>query len=227
MLNDSICVLPKAGEPVKAALIMLHGYGANGDDLISMAPVLQRENPHLAFYAPNAPTQMGHDSYRWYSVDELADETAFEQFGYVEKLMCRAKDQISLVNSFIDLIKEKHGLQDNDIALMGFSQGGLLALMTGLTRVSFLNCLIGCSAVPLELNNALTLPEVLSRPNTLLTHGEDDDRVPLVGMEMTENTLKNLDVAVTTHIVPGMGHDIDMSSVLAISEFLRVHTSTK
>ncbi len=227
MLNEATHLLPSNGEPVKSALIMLHGYGANGDDLLSIAPALQQQNPNTAIYAPNAPMQVGPGSYKWFNISEMAADTVYEQTGYVETLMQRAKDQIGLVNSFIDLVKRKHGLKDNDIALMGFSQGGLLALMTGLTRSEFLNCLIGCSAVPLELNKALTIPEILSRPNTLLTHGEDDDRVPLVGMEMTVNTLKNLDVNVTTHIVPGMGHEIDMSSVLAISEFLRVRTNTK
>ncbi len=227
MLLDNICVLPQNNAPVQRALIMLHGYGANGHDLISLAPFFQKDNPNMIFYAPNAPFKMDAGGYKWYSLDDMADETVLEQADYIERLMYRAKEQIELINTFISLIKEKHKLADNHIALMGFSQGGLLALMTGLLKSSTLNCLIGCSSVPLSINKALSISEVLSFPDTLLTHGEDDESVPFLGMEMTQNTLKNIHIHVTTHVVPGMGHSIDNSCINAISKFLKDHSNIK
>ena len=226
MLKDDIAVFPQ-GKEVKSVLIMLHGYGANGDDLISMASQIQEQNSYMAFYAPNAPFQMEYNAYKWFDIGDLDNESIYEQFSYIEKLIKRAMPEISVVNSFIDKIKLKHNLTDKDIALMGFSQGGLLALMTGLMHAEKLNCLIGCSAVPLSINDTFDLSHILSKPDTLLTHGTDDDVIPLIGMEITENTLKNVNIHTETHIVPGMGHNIDMSSILAMSQFLKEHSNIK
>lgn len=222
MLTDQNVVFPQNEGSVQSAMIMLHGYGADGADLLSMAPFFQKQNPHTAFYAPDAPYRQEH-GYKWFDVDELAADTVFERFGYIDALMKKAKAVVPLVEDFIDKIKAKHDIKDDKIVLMGFSQGGLLALMAGLTRSVSLNSLISCSGVPLAINENMTLQEVKSTPSVLLTHGDDDDRVPLIGMQITQNTLKNLGCSVETHTVPGMGHDIDMTSMQAISAFMQQH----
>lgn len=224
MLNDTICTLPKDISSVSSALIMLHGYGANGNDMNAIAPTLAKTNPSMAFYAPNAPTAMGYDAYKWFDLDDNAPADVFERLGYVERLMLRAKEQVVQVNSFIDLIMEKHHLEENKIGLLGFSQGGIVALMTGLMREKKMMGLIGCSSVPLALNKALPQSQILSTPDVLLTHGTDDDRVPLVGMELTQSTLVDINVKVTTHIVSGMGHAIDTSCIRFIADFLAEHS---
>ena len=220
MLTDEINYYPKEEKPIQSALIMLHGYGADGYDLISMAPSLAQFLPNTVFYAPNAP-QKEMNGYKWFDIDELASASVYERFLYIQTLMEKAEKNINIINDFIEEIKLKDKIKDEQIALLGFSQGGLLALMTGLERSQTLAALVGCSAIPLAINEAMPIEKVISRPPVFLTHGEDDDVVPFIGMEVTQSTLSNLNIPVKVHTVPGMGHNIDNSSVQAIGMFLK------
>lgn len=222
MLTDEINYFPNGGAAVQSAVILLHGYGADGHDLISMAPTLAQDLPNTVFYAPNAP-QKEMNGYKWFDIDEMASASVYDRFLYIQALMEKALPNLPMINDFIEEIKLKHQLKDKQIALLGFSQGGLLTLMTGLMRPDQLAALVGCSAVPLAINSAMPLGKVISHPPVLLTHGEDDDVVPFIGMQMTQNTLADLNISVTTHTVPGMGHTIDESSVETVRHFLKKH----
>ena len=86
MLSDTIFYAPDSGQ-VRQAMIMFHGYGSNGDDLISFAPNLAEKMPDTIFYSPNAPDVLTADGYKWYDIDEMASPSVYERFDYVEKLM--------------------------------------------------------------------------------------------------------------------------------------------
>lgn len=218
MLSENIYYAPASGQ-VKKAVIMLHGYGSDGNDLISMAP--QMALPDTIFYAPNAPYAMPQTAgYKWFDLMDEAANTVYDQSSYVEKLMQNAKVALPDVFDFISHIAQKHQLELNQVFVMGFSQGGLLALMSALIMPQKLAGAIGASSVPLMINSALSLSEVKSKPDVLLTHGTDDDVVPFIGMQETLNTLKNIGCNVQTHIVDGMGHGIDMSSERAMQSFI-------
>lgn len=219
MLSDSIFYTSPDATDVQKAVIMLHGYSSNGYDLIGLAPYLAKSHLNTIFYAPNAPveTEVG---YKWFDLDEYAADTVYERFDYLNVLMKRAKPVLPNIFDFIQFIAQKHKLASNQITLMGFSQGGLLALMSGLLYKNKLSGVIGCSSVPVAINEALTLDEVKNTPAVLLTHGSDDDVVPYIGMQITQNTLKNIGCDVQTHVVYGMGHEIDESSIEKINEFL-------
>ncbi len=220
MLSDTIFYAPPSGQ-IKQAMIMFHGYGANGNDLISMAPALSQGMPDTIFYAPNAPELIAPDGYKWFDIEQGASDTVYERFDYIERLMQRAKSVLSGLMDFVRFIEYKHSLQQSDIVLMGFSQGGLLALMGGLLSAPEVKGIIASSSVPLAINNALPMGEIKSKPPVLLTHGMDDDMVPLIGMQITQNTLKNIGCKVTVHTVAGMGHDIDMSCEQAMIDFVQ------
>lgn len=221
MLSDTICYIPK-DEKIERAVIMLHGYGADGNDLISMAPFMAEHLPHTAFYAPNAPEQMDFMSgFKWFDIEMDASVAVFSHSDYIQKLMAKAKNVLPLINAFIEHICQKHQLKKENIFLMGFSQGGLLVLMSGVLFEPQLAGIIACSAIPLMLNDVLLPQDVKSKPPVLLTHGTDDDVVPFIAMQMTQNTLKNIDTVVQTHVVPGMGHNIDQSCVMAMINFIK------
>ncbi len=219
MLSDTIFYAPADGQSIQKAVIMLHGYGADGNDLISMAPYMAKDLPNTVFYAPNAPTQQGA-GYKWFNIDELAADTVFEHFDYLQRLMERAKPVLPSIFDFIQKVANKYNLKPEQVVLMGFSQGGLLALMSGLLYAPSLGGIIGCSAVPLTINDSLSLNDVKSKPPVLLTHGTDDDVVPFIGMQISQSTLKNIGCQVQTHTVDGMGHNIDASSMDAMIKFI-------
>ena len=137
--------------------------------------------------------------------------------------MMRAKQSLPLVNEFINHICQKHSLNSNQVILMGFSQGGLMALMSGLTNPDKLGGIIACSSIPIMINQILELDDIKNKPNVLLTHGTDDDIVPFIGMQISENTLTNIDCPVQNHTVPGMGHTIDESCIEKIISFIKTN----
>ena len=174
--------MPK-NQKIEKALVMLHGFGADGNDLISMAPFMEQHLSNTVFYAPNAPEQMENTAgFKWFDIEIDASTAVFTHSDYIERLMQRAKESIILVNDFIKYICLKHNLKREQIVLMGFSQGGLIALITGLLYSPPLAGLIGCSAVPVMINNALPLEKIKVKPSVLLTHGTDDDVVPFMAI---------------------------------------------
>ena len=219
MLSDSIFYTPSKMTDIQRAVIMLHGYGSNGNDLISIAPHMAKFLPNTAFYAPDAPFN-AFDGYKWFDLDDYVAATIYEQFDYLKILMKRAKPVLPTIFDFIDYIAQKHKLDANQITLMGFSQGGLVALMSGLLYKDKLSGIVGCSSIPVSINEALDLNEVKNKPNVLLTHGADDDIVPNIAMQISQNTLKNIGCDVQTHVVFGMGHEIDNSCVDKITDFI-------
>lgn len=219
MLSDTIFYAPTSGQ-VKQAMIMFHGYASNGEDLISLAPILSKKMPDTIFYAPNAPDVLTADGYKWYDIDEMASGSMYEHFDYIQKLMERAKEAVLSAADFMRYIEYKHSLTQADMLLMGFSQGALLALMMGILSAPAVKGVIACSSIPLLINDSLMPDEIKSMPPVLLTHGTADDVVPFVGMQMTENTLKNIGCKTTTHVVDGMGHGIDSSCEEAIEDFM-------
>ena len=172
---------------------MLHGFGANGNDLISMASFMAEHLPNTAFYAPDAPEKMDFTGgFKWFDIETDVSVSVFSHSDYVERLMERAKKVLPLIDAFIDHICQKHQLKREQVFFMGFSQGGLIALMSGFLFEPQLAGVIACSALPLMLNNALLPQNIKSKPPVLLTHGTDDVVVPFIAMQMTQNTLKNI-----------------------------------
>lgn len=220
MLTDHISFLPSSDVPVKSAVIMLHGYGSDGDDLLSMAPFLAKGLKNTAFYAPNAPQKVD-TGFKWFDFCMEESPTVLERFMYIERLMKEASKVVPVVQDFVSYIQRKHEIPFQKIVLMGFSQGGLLSLMSGLTYPEIIGGIIACSSVPLAINTALPIEEVLEKPPVLLTHGMADDVVPFVGEQITENTLRNIDISVKVHTVNGMGHAIDNSCLVAMESFLK------
>ena len=210
---------PSSDIDVKSAIVMLHGYGSDGNDMLSMAPILAENLKNTLFFAPDAPQRV-ENGFKWFDLDVEESPTVMERFMYIERLMQKALIVVPKVQDFIRQIQKEYKIPFEKIVLLGFSQGGLLALMSGLTFPKKVGGIVACSSIPLAINTAMPIEKVMAKPPVLLTHGLADDMVPFVGEQVTENTLKNIDVPVETHTVPGMGHMIDNSCLSAIKTFL-------
>ena len=219
MLSDTIFYTPTSGQ-INKAMIMFHGYGSNGNDLISLASDMAKSVSDTIFYAPNAPDVLSADGYKWFDIDEMVASSVYEHFDYLENLMKRAKSNVSGIIDFVRYIEFKHSLKPEDVILMGFSQGALLALMMGVLYAPCVKGVIACSTIPLLINDTLMPDEIKSSPPVLLTHGTADDIAPFVSMQMAENTLTNIGCKIKTHIVDGMGHAIDPSCEKAMIDFV-------
>ena len=149
-------------------VILLHGYGADGNDLIGLAPVLAPLMPDVVFYAPNAPQPCEGNpfGYQWFPVSRLDPTLA----------LAGVRSAAPVVDAFLDEKMAEHGLDESKTCLVGFSQGTMMALHVGLRRAKPLAGIIGFSGM-------LAGPEVLkdeikSRPPVLLAHGDSDEMLP-------------------------------------------------
>lgn len=198
-------------------VVLLHGVGANGDDLIDLALNWQPILPKAEFVALNAPfpCDFAPDRRQWFSVTDRAPE----------KLLQGAREAASILDPHLDDLLAKRRLDASHLALVGFSQGAMMALHVGLRREKQIGGIVAFSGA---LRGAEILrAELRSRPPVLLIHGDADEVVPFAAMAEARATLEALSVPVKTMTRPGLGHGIDDDGVIAAGEFLRGVLSPK
>ena len=191
-------------------VILLHGYGADGNDLIGLAPVLAPLMPDVVFYAPNAPQPCEGNpfGYQWFPVSRLDPALA----------LAGARSAAPDVDAFLDEKMAEHGLDESKTCLVGFSQGTMMALQVGLRRAKPLAGIVGFSGM-------LAGPEVLkeeikSRPPVFLAHGDSDEMLPHVLSERAAEALRQNGVEVGVHIAEGVGHGINDTALSHAARFL-------
>jgi phospholipase/carboxylesterase len=204
---------PRSGGPARQLVVLLHGLGADGNDLIQLAPYLGEALPDAAFVSPHAPDacDMAPMGRQWFSLQSVEPQ----------KLLEGAEAAAPLLDRFLDDELARHGLDASRLALVGFSQGGMMALHVGLRRAEPVAAICGFSAA---LVGAERLPEELrSRPPVLLVHGESDEVIPYQAMPAASAALKANAVPVTAETRPGLGHGIDAEGIALAGEFLKRH----
>jgi len=190
---------PASDGPAKQLVIFLHGVGANGDDLISLAPVFSKALPDAAFLAPNAPDpcDMGPFGYQWFSLQDRSP-SAIES---------GVRASAVLVNKFIDDSCKLYNVEPDKVALFGFSQGCMMSLFVGLRRERALAAILGYSGTLVAPEKLCD--EIVSRPPVLLVHGESDPVVPFQMFERAKTGLLSAGVDVDAISRPELGHGID------------------
>jgi phospholipase/carboxylesterase len=202
---------PLSGSKPTALVILIHGYGSNGDDLLSLARMIQPALPDAAFVAPNAPSQIPRmaAAHQWWPI---------ETFSMAERAAGAAAAAPGLDAFITDELKAA-GLPSNRLLLVGFSQGTMMSLHVGLRRPEPVAGIVGISGMLVAPERLEA--EIRSRPPVLLVHGTADDVVPFRSMDLAETALKDVGVTVRTHVSPGVGHSVGEDGLLAATEFAR------
>jgi len=209
-LIDGPRVPPKAG-PADSLVIFVHGYGADGEDLIGLAPYFQKVLPATAFASPNAPERIPGQpfGYQWFGITHL--DPALMAAG--------ADSAAATLDGFIDAELERTGVDPSRLVLVGFSQGTMMSLHVGLRRAVQPAAIVGFSGA---LVAAERLPqEIRSRPPVLLIHGDSDPMVPVEALHAATNGLAAAGVAVRWHVSRGVGHSIDPEGLALAIDFVR------
>jgi phospholipase/carboxylesterase len=202
---------PAAGGKPKQLVVLLHGYGADGRDLLGLAPSWRGSLPNAEFLAPNAPfpCEMSPYGYQWFG---------FEQRTGAE-ILAGTRAAAAILDPFLDEALAARGLSDADLALAGFSQGAMMSLHVALRRprpvaavVAFSGALIGPETLAAEIR---------SRPPVLLVHGDADPVVPFASMGMAEQALRAAGVKVTAERRPNLPHGIDERGMHLAEQFLK------
>ncbi|HEY5071180.1 MAG TPA: dienelactone hydrolase family protein [Caulobacteraceae bacterium] len=196
---DGPRVPPAAGGAATSLVILLHGYGSNGADLIGLAPYWRGALPHTAFLAPNAPEPCpgAPGGFQWWGLSSL-DRGA---------RAAGAARAAPVVDAFIDAELARNGLGEDRLALVGFSQGTMMALTVGPRRERRLAGIIGYSGMLAD--EASLAAEVRSKPPILLVHGDADPMIPIAAFHQAKEALSRLGFAVEGHVSRGLTHSID------------------
>jgi phospholipase/carboxylesterase len=190
-------------------VVLVHGYGADGNDLIELAAHWQSLLPHVAFAAPNAPTPLpGSPGYQWFPISRIDPH----------EMRKGVEVAGPVLDAFLDAELERLGIAPENLALAGFSQGTMLALHVGLRRKVKPAAIVGFSGMlagppPADLAG----PDY---PPILLTHGDSDQVIPPQALFLAASTLGAAGAAVQWHLAPGMGHGIDPDGLFLAGEIL-------
>ena len=201
---------PSSGGPARQLVILCHGVGSDGHDLIGLAPYFAKVLPDAKFMAPNAPDAFDQASfgYQWFSLGDMS----------MENRLAGTKAVAPVLDDFIDEQLAAHGLMERDLALVGFSQGTMVSLHVGLRRQHQLACIIGYSGM--LVGEDVLSEEIKSRPPVLLMHGDADDIVPPENLELADSALQSVGVAIRSELRPGLGHGLDDRCIMVAMDFL-------
>lgn len=194
---------PAAGGAPKRLVVLLHGLGADGFDLIDLAPSWGQAVPEALFIAPHAPEpcDLAPFGRQWFSLGDRSPA----------QMLAGLRVAAEKLDAFLDAETARLGLSAGDVALMGFSQGAMTALFCGLRRRA-------APAAILAYAGRLVAPETLeaelsARPPVLLVHGEEDPIVPAEASRAAESALHALGVPVEAAYRPGLDHALDEAGI--------------
>lgn len=201
---------PVGDKPARRLVILCHGVGSDGNDLIAFAPYFQKVLPDAIFVSPNAPFPFdgGPIGYQWFSLQDIGPDGRAEG----------VRQAAPILNAFIDKQLAAHGLTDDDLALIGFSQGTMVALHVGLRRARPCAGIIGYSGMLIDAASLAT--ELRVKPPVLLCHGQADDIVPFDFMPAALSDLRAAGVPAEGLARPGLGHGVDDDGIKAGMFFL-------
>jgi len=208
---DGPRITTASGGSPKQLVVLLHGYGADGNDLISLGQHWRQLLPDAAFVSPNAPQPCAGNPFGGRQWFELTFRDPGERWRGVQWAA-------PALHAFLDEELASLGLTDHALALVGFSQGTMMALHVGLRRARPLAGIVGFSGL-------LAGPEhlaagLVSRPPILLIHGDSDDVIPVEALSEARSVLGAAGLAVEWHISAGLPHGIDSDGLDLAGRFL-------
>jgi phospholipase/carboxylesterase len=211
---DGPRIEPRSGK-AKQLVVFLHGYGADGNDLIEIGRAWQGLLPDAAFISPHAPHPCGQapTGREWFPL-------TFREPGEHWR---GATAAAPMLNEFLDVELARRNLPPQALALVGFSQGTMLSLHAGLRRATPPAAIVGYSGflvMPINAGPDAIKGEITSRPPVLLIHGDQDELIPVQGLFQSAQILAALDIPAEWHISAGVGHNIDQEGLRHGGEFL-------
>jgi phospholipase/carboxylesterase len=201
---------PAAGGAPRQLVVFLHGYGADGNDLIGLGREWVAALPHAAFVSPNAPEPCGMAPMgrQWFDLS-LGDMALVAE---------GVKRAAPALQAFLDAELVRYELPPEALALVGFSQGTMMALAAGLARQPPPAAIVGYSGA---LATVEALPAPGAGPDILLVHGDMDEVIPVDAMLMARQALAQAGLPVEWHVAEGIGHGIDGEGLRLGGAFLK------
>ena len=210
-ITNSYEFKPKSGNAPKQIVLLIHGLGADGHDLLGLAPEFAESLPDAVFVSPDAPfpCDMAPMGYQWFSLQDWS----------IESMLKGVKATAPILTKFIDEQLKKYNLPASKLALAGFSQGTMMNLYVGPRYPERIAGILGYSGALIGHDD----PEmkIVHRVPVCLIHGEADTIVPVSARKLAQQALEEMGFKITGHTTPGLPHGIDAKGIEAGSEFLK------
>ena len=199
ILNTTSVPTYSKNKPLQA-IVLCHGYGGDGKDISSLAISWQRFLPDAIFLCPNAPEicSINPQGYQWFDLSSDKEEEILEKSLVAEEKL----------NKFLDQVLDKSKLKPKNLALVGFSQGCMISIQTGLKRKEELSCVLGYSGK--IINQKHLSNNINSKPKLFLMHGANDTIVSPTHLLEAKEYLSNHKINIKTKIFNNCEHRISV-----------------
>ena len=198
----------------RSVVVFVHGYGADGADLLGLGDALAPHLPDTVFLAPDAPQPcVGNPfGFQWFPIPWLDGSSE-------EAARAGMAESVGLLNAFLDARLEEEGLGAAALALVGFSQGAMMSLYVAPRRAEAV-------AGVVAISGRLLVPELLAaeavvKPPVLLIHGDQDPVVPFADMGLAGDALVAAGFETYGHVMEGTGHGIAPDGLGVTLQFLK------
>ncbi len=208
---NSVIINPRSNSNPKNAVILCHGYGGDGNDISILANYWKNFLPDTLFICPDAPEicKVNPAGYQWF---DLMDQTD-------EEILSKSLIAENKLNNLIDEVKNRNNLNFMNIALVGFSQGCMIALQTALKKKNQIKCIIGYSGR--ILNTKHLSQNINSKPEIFLMHGDKDAIVPISFLLEAKEFFNKNDYKIKSKIFNNCEHRIPTEGSSVGLEFLK------
>ena len=207
---ESTIINPENETEIKNAVILLHGYGGDGKDISMLTLNWKRFLTNTVFLCPN-----GHEKckinpigYQWFDL-ETNDKS------YILNEVIRAE---SILTRYIEEVKKEYNLKNSNICLSGFSQGCMMSINLGLTSKEPFNCVVGFSGKIIDKDNLSS--RIVSKPKTLLIHGEQDEIVPPSNLLEAKDFFSRNEIKLETLMIKDCDHHIPVEASSSALKFI-------
>ena len=208
---NATSVTPLSKNKPRQAIVLCHGYGGDGKDISTLAINWRRFLPDAIFLSPNAPEVCVDNprGYQWFDMRYENEEIMLEK-----SLVASEK-----LNTFLDQVVNNFQLKSSNLALVGFSQGCMISIQTGLQRKEQINCIIGYSGK--VINQKHLLKNINSKPKIFLMHGANDAIVSPTHLLEAKEYLKKCGLKIKTKIFKNCQHNIPVEGTSLGLAFLK------
>ena len=205
---DTVIISPENNEPIKNAVILLHGYGGDGKDISMLSLNWKRTLKNTVFLCPNAHEvcEINPVGFQWFDLSKDDEE-------YILK---KSLESENIFIKYLEEVKSEFKISNNNIVLSGFSQGCMMSINLGVTSEEKFNCIVGFSGKIINSKN-LQL-RIKNKTKILLIHGDQDEIVSSNSLLEAKDFFERNKFNIQTNLIKNCGHNIPIeASTLALN----------
>tara|TARA_Y100000590_G_scaffold62093_1_gene66373 strand:- start:12 stop:689 length:678 start_codon:yes stop_codon:yes gene_type:complete len=218
---DGPSIINNINKKINKIVIMLHGYGSNGNDLIQIAKIIENSLDKTSFFAPDAPYKSKNfNGYMWFEVYPngipFSDATDEQK----SQIMKDFHNSCALIKNFIYKVSKKYNVELNRIFLLGFSQGSMMSLEVGTSLKESIGGIISLSGRiwGKNFNNIIR-----KKCPILIVHGSQDQIIKPFRYEETYDILNKSNFKIEKKLINNMGHNINDEVINILTNFIKYY----